>query len=48
MRCFGQGPLEKLGRLVTWGRSLERRHQRRGHSRHQPCNQPVTLTSSRE
>ncbi|MGO3024736.1 MAG: hypothetical protein ACTIIH_16085 [Brevibacterium sp.] len=52
MRCFGQGPLEKLWRLVTWGRSSERRHQRRGHSRHQRHDQRLdrlgAVTSSRE
>ncbi|SDS34006.1 Uncharacterized membrane protein YeiB [Brevibacterium siliguriense] len=39
LRRFGQGPLEKLWRLVTWGRSA-RRDQRR--------DQPNALTSSRE
>ena len=52
LRRFGQGPLEKLWRLVTWGRSPERRHQRRGHSRHQRQDQRRdrlgAVTSSRE
>ena len=43
LRRFGQGPLEKLWRLVTWGRaklSAMHRNQRR--------EQPSALTSSRE
>lgn len=47
LRRFGQGPLEKLWRLVTWGRSAQQ-DQRRNPGRSQSRNQAGTVTSSRE
>lgn len=46
-RRFGQGPLEKLWRLVTWGRSAQQ-DQCLNQGRHQLRNRPGAFTSSRE
>jgi len=43
---FGQGPLEKLWRLVTWGRSAQQ-DQCLNQGRHQLGNRPGAFTSSR-
>ncbi|MCU4296874.1 DUF418 domain-containing protein [Brevibacterium permense] len=47
LRRFGQGPLEKLWRLVTWGQTVQQ-DQRLNPGRNQPRNRSGTFTSSRE
>ncbi|MGZ1491213.1 DUF418 domain-containing protein [Brevibacterium sediminis] len=47
LRRFGQGPLEKLWRFVTWGRSAQQ-DQCLNQGRHQLRNRPSAFTSSRE